>query len=65
MGFPGGSAVKNLPANAGDTGDVGLIPRQGCYPENEMKLALVFLPRKSRGLEGYSPEGCKEYDMTQ
>ena len=32
MGFPGGSAVKNLPANAGDTGDVGLIPRQGCYP---------------------------------
>ena len=32
--------------------------------ENEMKLALVFLPRKSHGLEGYSPEGCKEYDMT-
>ena len=24
-GFPGGSAVKNLPANAGDTGDVGSI----------------------------------------
>ena len=23
--FPGGSLVKNLPANAGDTGDVGLI----------------------------------------
>ena len=29
MGFPGGSALKNLPANAGDTGDVGLIPRYG------------------------------------
>ena len=26
MGFPDGSVVKNLPANAGDTGDVGLIP---------------------------------------
>ena len=26
MGFPGGSVVKNLPANAGDTGDAGLIP---------------------------------------
>ena len=26
MGFPGGSAVKNLPANAGDTGS---IPRLG------------------------------------
>ena len=26
MGSPGGSVVKNLPANAGDTGDAGLIP---------------------------------------
>ena len=25
-GFPGGSMVKNLPANAGDAGDVGSIP---------------------------------------
>ena len=25
-GFPGGSVVKNQPANAGDTGDRGLIP---------------------------------------
>ena len=30
MGFPGGSAVKNLPANAGDTGS---IPRLGRSPE--------------------------------
>ena len=26
FGFPGGSAIKNLPVNAGDTGDMGLIP---------------------------------------
>ena len=26
LGFPGGSVVKNLPANAEDTGDVGSIP---------------------------------------
>ena len=26
MGFPGGSVVKNLLANAGDSGDSGLIP---------------------------------------
>ena len=26
LGFPGDSGVKNLPANAGDTGDVGSIP---------------------------------------
>ena len=25
-GFPGGSVIKNPPANAGDGGDVGLIP---------------------------------------
>ena len=26
LGFAGGSVVKNLPAKAGDTRDVGLIP---------------------------------------
>ena len=27
MGFPGGSLLKNLPANTGEAGDSGLIPR--------------------------------------
>ena len=34
-GFPGGSVVKNLPANAGDAGDAGdegLIPVSGASP---------------------------------
>ena len=26
LGFPGGSVVKNLPDNAGPSGDAGLIP---------------------------------------
>ena len=30
-GFPGGSVVKNLPANAGDTGS---IPDQGGFPHS-------------------------------
>ena len=30
--FPGGSVVKNLPSNAGATGDVGLIPGLGRSP---------------------------------
>ena len=30
--FSGGTVVKNLPANAGDTGDVGLIPGSGRFP---------------------------------
>ena len=29
MGFPGGSVVKNLPANAGDIKDSGFIPGSG------------------------------------
>ena len=29
MGFPGGSGVKNTPANAGDVGDMGLISGSG------------------------------------
>ena len=32
MGFPGGSIVKNPRANAGDAGDVGLIPGSGRSP---------------------------------
>ena len=32
MDFPGGSVVKYLPANAGDTGDAGLIPGVGGSP---------------------------------
>ena len=36
IGFPDGSVVKNLPANKGDTGDVGSIPRQEDALEEEM-----------------------------
>ena len=31
-GFPGGSVVKNLPANAGVPGDKGFIPELGRSP---------------------------------
>ena len=31
-GFPGGTVVDNLSANAGDTRDVGLIPGSGRSP---------------------------------
>ena len=32
IGFPGGSAVKDLPANAGDAGDTNSIPGLGSFP---------------------------------
>ena len=31
-GFPGGLVIKNLPANAGDIKDMGLIPGLGRFP---------------------------------
>ena len=32
MGFPGGSVLKNLPANVGDARNAGLIPGSGKAP---------------------------------
>ena len=40
-GFPGGSVVKNLPANAGE---VGSIPGSGRHRGEEMATHSVFLP---------------------
>ena len=49
MGFPGGSEVENLPANAGDTGDVGSIPGLVRSPEDEMAtLSSLHGDAKSR-----------------
>ena len=65
MGFPVGSMVKNLSANAGDT---GLIPGSGRYPGEGNGNLLVFLPGKSHGqrsVMGYSLWSCKESDMTE
>ena len=55
--------VKNLPANAGDTEDVGSIPGSGRSPGGgNNNLLLVFLPGEfygQRSLAGYSPWGCR------
>ena len=69
MGFPDGSVVKNPPANAGDTGDVGYIPASGRSPGGENgKTRPVFLPGESHeqsSLAGFSPWSCKESDITK
>ena len=64
-GFPDGSVVKSLPANAGDT---GLIPGSGRSPRRKWQPTPIFLPGGSHGqkrLAGYSPWGCRELAMTQ
>ena len=69
MYFPNGSAGKESPCNAGDTGDVGWIPGSGRSPGGEKwQPTSVFLPEKSHGqrsLAGYNPKGHKELDMTE
>ena len=69
-GFPGGSVVKNPPANAGDLGDMGSIPGLGRSPRggNGNPHCSVFLPEKSHGqrrLGGHRPWGHRESDTTE
>ena len=55
--------VKNLPANAGDIRDPGLIPWRRAWQPTP-----VFLPGESHGqrsLAGYSPWGRKESDTAE
>ena len=63
---PGGSVVKNLPANAGDVGDGGFDPWVGKIPwRRKLQPTPVFLPEKShgqRGLASYSPWGHQEFN---
>ena len=68
MGFPGGAAVKDPPANAGDARGTGLTLAREDPLEKEMAASPVLLSGKShrpRSLAGYSPWGHKESDTTE
>ena len=41
--------VKNLPVNAGDLRDTGLIPGSGISPGGGHETTPVFLPGESHG----------------
>ena len=62
-GFPCGSMVKNLPANAGDAGDLGSIPGSGSSPGersgNPLQSSCLGKSHRQRSLAGYSPWGHK------
>ena len=53
-------AVKNLPANAEDIRDTGLIPWFRKIPLEE-----GMATHRQRSLVGYSPRGLAELDMIQ
>ena len=66
-GFPGGSVVKNPPANQCRRHGLDLCVRKIPW-KRKWQPTPVFLPRKSRGqrsLASYSQWGCKESDMTE
>ena len=65
--FPGGSAVKNLPVSAGDTGLI-LGPIRKRPRRRKWQPTTICLPKKfhgQRNLAGYSPWGHKESDITE
>ena len=67
-GFPGGSEVKNPPANARATGDADLISGLGRFPGegngNTLKYSCLEKSMDKGVLEGYNPWGAKESDTT-
>ena len=75
MQFQGGGTsevalvVKNLPANAGDIRDTGLIPGLGRSPGgsrgNPLQYSCLENPHGQSSLVGYSPWGRKEWDMAE
>ena len=60
--------VNNPPANAGNTRDAGSIHVLGRCPAeghgNPLQYSCLENPYGQRGLEGYSPWGCRESDTT-
>ena len=66
MDFSAGSDSKAFAYNAGD---LGLIPGSGKSPGegngNLLQYSCLENPHYQRNLEGYSPWGCKELDMTE
>ena len=69
LGFPGGSVVKNTPANAGDTEDVGSIPALGRIPGggngNPLQDSRLGKSHGQRSLAGYRLWDRRESDMTE
>ena len=65
-GFPSGSAVKNLPASAGNMGSIlGLGGSPGGRHGNPLQYSCPENPHGQRSLAGYSPWFRRELDMTE
>ena len=66
MGFPGGSDGKESAFNVGDLGLIlGLGRSPGGGHGNPLQYSCLENPHGQRSLEGYSPWGPKELNMTE
>ena len=67
--FIGVLVVKNLPANAGEVRDVGLIPGSGRSPGggrgNPLQCSCLENPSGQMSPAGYSPWSHKELETTE
>ena len=60
LGLPGGSVVKNLPANVGDTGSIsGLGRSPGKGNGNPLQYSCLVNPMDRGAWQAYSPLGRK------
>ena len=61
--FPGNTVVNSLPADSGDTGDMGSIPGSGSSLQegdgNPLLYSCLGNPMDTRNLIGYSSWGLK------
>ena len=66
MGFPGGSAVKIPPVNAGDAGSI--LPKlersSGEGNGSPLQYSCLGKSHEQRTLTGYSPWGSEELNTT-
>ena len=62
LGFCGGSAVKNLPVNAGDAGSIPDLGRSSEENDDLLQYSLPGRRHGQRSLAGYSPWAAKESD---
>ena len=66
LSFSGGSGGKESACKAGDLGSIsGLGRSPGGGHGNSLQYYCLENPHGQRSLEGYSPRGCKESDMTE
>ena len=57
QGFPGGAVVRNLPANAGDTGSSPGPGRSHMPQSNETRVPQLLSPRATT-TEACEPRAC-------